>query len=86
MKTPILARHLEQQLLPTSTAGSLPKPSWLAKPEALWSPWKLQGEELAEGKRDALLVSLQLQQQGLSDVSVHVSLPYCRELVVAPRA
>ena len=27
-------------LLPTSTAGSLPKPSWLAQPETLWSPWK----------------------------------------------
>lgn len=24
--------------LPTSTAGSLPKPSWLAQPETLWSP------------------------------------------------
>ncbi|WP_411689794.1 hypothetical protein, partial [Acinetobacter pseudolwoffii] len=23
-------------LLPTSTAGSLPKPSWLAEPEKLW--------------------------------------------------
>ncbi len=34
-------------LLPTSTAGSLPKPSWLAQPpETLWSPWKLEGEEL----------------------------------------
>ncbi len=30
------------KLLPTSTAGSLPKPSWLAQPETLWSPWKLQ--------------------------------------------
>lgn len=45
-------------LLPTSTAGSLPKPSWLAQPETLWSPWKLQGEELAEGKLDALRISL----------------------------
>ncbi|MCP5774113.1 hypothetical protein NL389_30285, partial [Klebsiella pneumoniae] len=33
-------------LLPTSTAGSLPKPSWLAEPEKLWSAWKLEGEEL----------------------------------------
>ncbi|MBS6035832.1 5-methyltetrahydropteroyltriglutamate--homocysteine methyltransferase [Pantoea sp. AN62] len=45
-------------LLPTSTAGSLPKPSWLAQPETLWSPWKLQGDELAEGKLDALRISL----------------------------
>ncbi len=45
-------------LLPTSTAGSLPKPSWLAEPEKLWSPWKFEGEELLQAKRDALLVSL----------------------------
>lgn len=45
-------------LLPTSTAGSLPKPSWLAQPETLWSPWKLQGDELVEGKLDALRISL----------------------------
>ncbi|MDO4895184.1 methionine synthase [Moraxella sp.] len=45
-------------LLPTSTAGSLPKPSWLAEPEKLWSPWKFEGEELLQAKQDALLVSL----------------------------
>jgi 5-methyltetrahydropteroyltriglutamate--homocysteine methyltransferase len=39
------------KLLPTSTAGSLPKPSWLAEPEKLWSPWKLQNEELIAGKK-----------------------------------
>ncbi|MDT1862362.1 methionine synthase, partial [Acinetobacter baumannii] len=44
--------------LPTSTAGSLPKPSWLAQPETLWSPWKLSSEELLAGKRDALRLSL----------------------------
>ncbi|PNK60869.1 methionine synthase [Psychrobacter sp. FDAARGOS_221] len=48
-------------LLPTSTAGSLPKPSWLAEPEKLWSPWKLEGEQLTEAKQDALRVSLQEQ-------------------------
>ena len=45
------------KLLPTSTAGSLPKPSWLAEPEKLWSPWKLQNEELIAGKKDALSLS-----------------------------
>lgn len=49
------------RLLPTSTAGSLPKPSWLAEPEKLWSPWKLQGDELLEAKKDALRVSLSEQ-------------------------
>lgn len=55
-------------LLPTSTAGSLPKPSWLAQPETLWSPWKLEAEGLAEGKHDALRVSLQEQQQSGIDI------------------
>ena len=50
-----------KQLLPTSTAGSLPKPSWLAEPEKLWSPWKLEGPALTSGKKDALRVSLQEQ-------------------------
>lgn len=56
------------KLLPTSTAGSLPKPSWLAQPEVLWSPWKLQDEELAEGKQDALRLALYEQQQAGIDI------------------
>lgn len=55
-------------VLPTSTAGSLPKPAWLAQPEQLWSPWKLQEEELIDGKQDALRVSLQEQQQAGIDI------------------
>lgn len=57
-----------KKLLPTSTAGSLPKPSWLAQPEKIWSPWKLEGEELADGKRDALLLSLQEQAHAGIDI------------------
>ncbi|MFP1132097.1 methionine synthase [Asticcacaulis sp. W401b] len=57
-------------LLPPSTAGSLPKPSWLAQPETLWSPWKLHGEELTQGKRDALRLALDDQlQAGIEIVS-----------------
>lgn len=59
---------LINKLLPTSTAGSLPKPSWLAEPEKLWSPWKLQNEQLIEGKQDALRVSLQEQLQAGIDI------------------
>ncbi|HFQ5255149.1 TPA: methionine synthase [Vibrio vulnificus] len=55
-------------LLPTSTAGSLPKPSWLAEPETLWSPWKLQGDELTDGKRDALRLSLHEQERAGVDI------------------
>jgi 5-methyltetrahydropteroyltriglutamate--homocysteine methyltransferase len=57
-----------KKLLPTSTAGSLPKPAWLAEPETLWSPWKLQGTELIDGKQDALRVALQEQQQAGVDI------------------
>jgi len=57
-----------KKLLPTSTAGSLPKPSWLAEPEKLWSPWKLQDNALTEGKHDALLLSLQEQQHAGIDI------------------
>ncbi|NHB66815.1 methionine synthase [Acinetobacter sp. GFQ9D192M] len=55
-------------LLPTSTAGSLPKPSWLAEPEQLWSPWKLEGEQLLDAKRDALSLSLHEQLQAGIDI------------------
>ncbi|MCQ8241633.1 methionine synthase [Rhizosaccharibacter radicis] len=55
-------------LLPTSTAGSLPKPSWLARPGTLWSPWKLEGDELVEGRQDALRVSLAEQERAGIDI------------------
>ncbi|WP_070962578.1 methionine synthase [Vibrio sonorensis] len=57
-----------KKLLPTSTAGSLPKPTWLAQPEQLWSPWKLEDEELVAGKLDALRLSLFDQQQSGVDI------------------
>ena len=41
-----------KNLLPVCSAGSLPKPAWLAQPETLWSPWKLEGEALVEGKQN----------------------------------
>lgn len=50
-------------LLPTSTAGSLPKPSWLAEPETIWSPWRLGGADLACGKQDALRLAVDDQRQ-----------------------
>ena len=57
-----------KKLLPTSTAGSLPKPSWLAESETLWSPWKLRDQALVDGKKDALCVSLHEQQQAGIDI------------------
>jgi len=49
-------------LFPTSIAGSFPKPSWLAEPNKLWAPWKLEGAELEIGKRDATLLAVKLQE------------------------
>jgi len=57
-----------KKLLPTSIVGSLPKPAWLAPPEKLWSPWKLDGDQLLEGKQDALRISLQEQQLAGVDI------------------
>jgi 5-methyltetrahydropteroyltriglutamate--homocysteine methyltransferase len=42
-------------MFPTTIAGSLPKPSWLAEPDRLWAPWRLSGAELAAAKLDAKL-------------------------------
>lgn len=56
------------KLLPTATAGSLPKPSWLAEPGKLWSPWKMDGEALFEARQDALRVSLQEQEAAGIDI------------------
>lgn len=57
-------------LLPTSIVGSLPKPSWLAQPETLWSPWRLEGDALVEGKQDALRIAVEEQRrQGIDIIS-----------------
>ena len=49
-------------LFPTTIAGSLPKPAWLAEPNRLWAPWRLAGGDLDDGKRDATLLALKLQE------------------------
>ncbi len=46
----------------TTIAGSLPKPAWLAEPNRLWPPWRLSGAALDDGKRDATLLTLKLQE------------------------
>jgi len=56
------------RLLPTTIAGSLPKPAWLAEPLALWAPWKLEGDALAQGKRDAVRLALFDQEHAGIDI------------------
>jgi 5-methyltetrahydropteroyltriglutamate--homocysteine methyltransferase len=55
-------------MLETTLAGSLPKPEWLAEPERLWAPWKLEGEALAAGKRDATILAVKLQEDAGLDI------------------
>ncbi len=55
-------------LLQTTIAGSLPKPAWLALPNALWAPWRLEGDALAEGKRDAVRLAVFEQERAGIDI------------------
>jgi 5-methyltetrahydropteroyltriglutamate--homocysteine methyltransferase len=55
-------------MIETTIAGSLPKPAWLAEPEKLWAPWRLSGEDLEAGKRDAALVWLKEQEDAGIDI------------------
>jgi len=49
-------------MFPSTIAGSLPKPFWLAEPNKLWPQWRLQGDELASAKLDATLLAVKLQE------------------------
>jgi 5-methyltetrahydropteroyltriglutamate--homocysteine methyltransferase len=55
-------------MIPTTVAGSLPKPAWLAEPEKLWAPWRLDGKDLAEGQRDAALAWIKIQEDAGIDI------------------
>ncbi|MGE0733214.1 MAG: methionine synthase [Alphaproteobacteria bacterium] len=53
----------------TTIAGSLPKPSWLAKPKLLWAPWvHTDPAILAEAKRDAVRLAIQDQERAGIDI------------------
>ncbi len=55
-------------LFPTTIAGSLPKPEWLAEPNTLWAPWKSKGDELTRAKRDATMLAVKLQEDAGVDI------------------
>jgi 5-methyltetrahydropteroyltriglutamate--homocysteine methyltransferase len=55
-------------MFPSTVAGSLPKPSWLAEPNKLWPQWRLQGDELAAAKLDATLLALKWQEDAGIDI------------------
>jgi 5-methyltetrahydropteroyltriglutamate--homocysteine methyltransferase len=49
-------------MFPTTIAGSLPKPAWLAEPNKLWPQWRAAGAELASAKADATVLALKEQE------------------------
>ena len=55
-------------MFPTTIAGSLPKPAWLAETNKLWPTWKADGEALAQAKRDATLLWLKEQEDAGVDI------------------
>jgi 5-methyltetrahydropteroyltriglutamate--homocysteine methyltransferase len=55
-------------MFPTTVAGSLPKPSWLAEPNKLWPAWRLSGDDLEAGKRDATLLAIKSQEDAGIDI------------------
>ena len=52
----------------TTIAGSLPKPAWLAEPNKLWAPWRLEGRALDAAKRDATVLALKEQEDAGIDI------------------
>lgn len=55
-------------MIPTTVAGSLPKPAWLAEPEKLWAPWRLEGAELVEGQQKAALDWIRFEESAGIDI------------------
>jgi 5-methyltetrahydropteroyltriglutamate--homocysteine methyltransferase len=55
-------------MLLTTIAGSLPKPIWLAEPERLWAPWRIEGAALEQAKIDATILSVKLQEDAGIDI------------------
>ncbi len=59
---------MEPPKLQTTIAGSLPKPAWRCEPLNLWPPWRLEGDELKEGQKDAVRLVLRDQEKAGIDI------------------
>ncbi|MEJ8839563.1 methionine synthase [Ramlibacter sp. AN1133] len=55
-------------MFPTTIAGSLPKPGWLAETHKLWPQWRAEGQELREAKGDATLLWIKAQEDAGLDI------------------
>ena len=54
-------------LLATTLAGSLPKPAWLAEPEKLWAPWKLEVADALGKHMIGLILSRSRDQLAMAE-------------------
>ena len=55
-------------MFPTSIAGSLPKPAWLAETHKLWPQWRAEGADLQQAKADATLLWIKAQEDAGLDI------------------
>ena len=55
-------------MFPTTIAGSLPKPGWLAEEHKLWPQWREQGDALRQAKADATLLWIKAQEDAGLDI------------------
>ena len=51
------------KIFKATTAGSLPKPSWLAETEKLWPAWKDSGDSLIEKKKESTAMWINEQEE-----------------------
>jgi 5-methyltetrahydropteroyltriglutamate--homocysteine methyltransferase len=54
--------------LPSTIVGSLPRPSWLATPGEVFTSWRLDGPQLAEGQDDAVVLAVADQHDAGLDI------------------
>jgi 5-methyltetrahydropteroyltriglutamate--homocysteine methyltransferase len=55
-------------MFPTTIAGSLPKPAWLAETNKLWPAWRQNGDDLLDAKLDATLLAIKEQEDAGIDI------------------
>ena len=51
------------KIFKATTAGSLPKPNWLAETEKLWPAWMDSGDSLVEKKRESAAMWINEQEE-----------------------
>ena len=56
------------KIFKAATAGSLPKPNWLAETEKLWPAWKDSGDALTEKKKESAAMWIDAQEQSGIDI------------------